>query len=77
MNRKPKLNEFPTDCWVKITIGTARYIGRALSHDRVQFISAIDEAGESATFSWPYICANASSVEIVPFAKDSADACSD
>lgn len=74
MNHKPKLTEFPTDCWVKITIGTARYIGRALSHDRVQFISTIDEAGESATFSWPYICANATSIDILPFVDEALDA---
>lgn len=74
MNHKPSLTDFPKDSWVKITIGSNRYIGRALSHDRVQFISTIDEAGESATFSWPYICANATSIDILPFVDEALDA---
>ncbi len=74
MNNKPSLDEFPTDSWVKIKIGGNRYVGRALRNERAHIVSTVDSAGKSVTFSWPYICANATSVDILPFAEEALNA---
>ena len=58
--------EFPVDRWVRFSLGDREYIGRALRHERAHLVAAIDTAGKSVTFSWPYICANVlSPVEIL------------
>lgn len=74
MDNKPSIDNFPTDSWVKIRIGANRYVGRALRNERAHIVSTVDAAGKSVTFSWPYICANASSVDILPIAEGAAEA---
>lgn len=74
MNHKPTLTDFPKDNWVKITIGSNRYVGRALLNERAQIVATVDAAGKSVTFSWPYICANATSIDILPFVDEALDA---
>lgn len=53
---------FPADSLVRFTLGERHYIGRAHSTDRSRVVETVDAAGRSVSFSWPYICANASAV---------------
>lgn len=62
----PDIDKFPTDSWVRVSIGTRLYIGRAFCRERAQLVSTVDDAGRSVTFSWPYICANAATVDLIP-----------
>ncbi len=66
MEKKPRPDVFPADNWVKVVIGDRPYVGRALCNDRAHLVSTVDATGKSVTFSWPYICANASTVDIIP-----------
>ncbi|MDE7467400.1 MAG: hypothetical protein K2M61_03500 [Muribaculaceae bacterium] len=54
-------NEFPIDSWVRFSIGDREYIGRALCLERALVVATIDTAGQSVTFSWPFICSNLTS----------------
>ncbi len=56
----------PADNWVKVVTGDRPYVGHALCNDRAHLVSTVDATGKSVTFSWPYICANASTVDIIP-----------
>lgn len=64
------IDTFPVNSWVKIKIGDRRYMGRALRNERTHIVATVDDAGKSITFSWPYICENATSVEVIPVVEN-------
>lgn len=59
-------DNFPLDSWVALRLAGRRYVGRAFRSERANLVSTVDPYGKSITFSWPYVCANASEVLVIP-----------
>ena len=65
METTPQIEQFPANTWLKLCINGQHYIGRAISNERANLVATIDTNGKSVTFSWPFICANATEVGII------------
>lgn len=65
-----QFEQFPANKWLKLSINGQYYIGRAINNERANLVATIDSGGKSVTFSWPYVCANATEVGIIDIGYD-------
>lgn len=60
-----EIDRFPANSWVNIKLGGRQYMGRAICNERAHLVSTVDDLGKTVTFSWPFICANATEVSVI------------
>lgn len=68
------INSFPVNSWVSIKLSGRSYMGRAFRNERAHLVATVDDMGRSVTFSWPFICANASEVRVVDIKEKTQEA---
>ena len=61
---------FPAGSLIRFTLGERHYIGRSHRAERAHVVETTDAAGRSVSYSWPYICANASNIREVDEISD-------